>query len=492
MITRDTPWREIGIVDWDIWHQTITNAGGPAQLAARESWIAANPHSALALAMLKQESSYGTDFDANPATNRNPWNLKLPAVGGYVPYATWADGALGWRSRITSPTYKDGIYARTRSIADLIYVYAPPFDQTKTTTENYIAEIVRLMNGWMDGVSPPPEPPAGSLVFGRVPEPPYIDMIVHKDRPGQGYDVCPPRHNIGFVPHETQGDPAGEGVVELQWYRDFFSCPNGERCSNALVDWCCARNGQAARYNDPNGTREPWASGGSPNPNDPTGFNTRFGSAKRNEILESCEFVKTTDARLTAAQIAWGAARAAYIADQDEQLWSEYPRPAKHGGVHMMPMHWQLSQTSCNQHPDDMAAMITTAKSIMRQWQVVEDGGTTPAPTPTTPPPSEYAEPIPVPELAELADADPNTVAAFVTDEGTAYIYVNDRVRAIRDTPRLQRANPGAARVGRHIRKGQEFTVAWMLTAKDGRQYYLTPAFTRVLVRDTERIADSG
>ena len=122
--------------------------------------------------------------------------------------------------------------------------------------------------------------------------------------------------------------------------------------------------------------------------------------------------------------------------------------------------------------------------------QEVRKGVTATTPTPTTPPPSEYAPPIPIPYLETMAGGDPNTLAAIVTDEGTDYIYVNDGVRAIRDTPRLQRANPGAARVGKHIRKGQEFTVAWMLTANDGRQYYLTPAWTRVLVRDTERIQD--
>jgi hypothetical protein len=208
MITRDTPWRDIGIVDWDIWHQTITDAGGPAQLAARETWIAANPHSALALAMLKQESSYGTDFEANPATNRNPWNLKLPAGGGYVPYATWADGALGWRSRITDPNYKNGIYRNTRSIADLIYVYAPPFDQTKTTTEAYINAIVRLMNGWT--VTPGPEEPPMALRIER-----QIIPTTNSNRPGTKLNANPQKW---ITIHETANYNAGAGA---QMHSDF-------------------------------------------------------------------------------------------------------------------------------------------------------------------------------------------------------------------------------------------------------------------------------
>jgi hypothetical protein len=135
-------------------------------------------------------------------------------------------------------------------------------------------------------------------------------------------------------------------------------------------------------------------------------------------------------------------------------------------------------------------AYLSKIESGLREAFTQLYGATQPTPAPEPEPPSEYAPPIPIPYLETMAGGDPNTLAAIVTDEGTDYIYVNDRVRAIRDTPRLQRANPGAARVGKHIRKGQEFTVAWMLTAKDGRQYYLTPAWTRVLVRDTERIQD--
>jgi hypothetical protein len=325
---------------------------------------------------------------------------------------------------------------------------------------------------------PSGEDPMPTLTFGRVPEPPYTRLIVPKDRSGQGFTFCPPRTNIGLVPHETQGNPAGDQLV---WYRNFFACPNGERCANALVDWVCDRAGRAAMLNDPNGTREPWASGGTPNASDPSGFNRYFGSGLRNRIMESVEFVKLTDDRLTPGQIAWGAARAAYVADRDGQRWDEYPRPAKYGGVHMMPMHFQLSQTSCNQHPDDMAAMIAGAKAIMREHQ------TSVTPTPPTPAPT-YAEPRPLEDLAAYTVAD--TSPAVVRLGKQDFLFVHDRVRAVRNTPRRQLAYEDSPHIGPPIKKGEDFTVRWMVKAGDNRWYYITPWWTRVLAEDVERIRD--
>ncbi len=100
-------WRTPVNVTPAFWERTIRGAGGPAELASRAGYDAAYPLTALALAMLKRESSYATDFDANPAANKNPWNLKSPSYdGSYVAYPTWVDGARGWRERITSTWFE--------------------------------------------------------------------------------------------------------------------------------------------------------------------------------------------------------------------------------------------------------------------------------------------------------------------------------------------------------------------------------------------------
>jgi hypothetical protein len=355
-----------------------------------------------------------------------------------------------------------------------------------STPDGYGNRIVTRGNRIFPGLEQTPVPPSTGLVFGRVPHPPFKDMIVTKCD-GCGYDRVPPRQIVGGVHHETMG----RGSIEF--YASFFSCPSGERCRDALVDYVIGRDGRIGRLNDPRGTRSPYASGGGVGlpgglEGDGPAFVAKFGVSAINGRNISIEYEKLNNESLTPAQIQAGGRLMAYWHDQDGQPWEQHPFVPKYGIVCSF-LHWEFGTTTCGlDMEDDLAAIQAVSKGVMREYQTA--GSTTPAPTPTTPPPSEYAEPIPVPELAELADADPNTLAAIVTDEGTNYIYVNDRVRAIRDTPRLQRANPGAARVGRHIRKGQEFTVAWMFKARDGRTYYYTPAATRVLVRDTERIQD--
>jgi len=503
-ITRSSEWRNLGDVSYETWRDAITRASGPSDLAARASWEAARPHSALLLNKLRAESSFGTVANRNnPTITRNPFSLRKynedgtpdseneGNPSGYLHFATWADGVRAARERITDPqafadqTYNAyNPYPATRSLSDLVYAYSPPGPGGSwNDTEGIIRESVSYINH----ITGEQEHPVAELTFGLVPEPPYIDMIVRKDRPGQGYDVCPPRHNIGLVPHETQGDPAGEGIVELEWYRRFFSCPNGERCGDALVDWCCARDGTAARFNDPNGTREPWASGGPANWSDPEGaaWNTRFNPSKRNEILESVEFIKTDSARMTAAQIAWGAARCAYIADQDGQPWHEYPYPSKHGKTNQNCEHRQLSKTSCGQHPDDLSAMRAQTRSIMKRYQ--ESGGTN---TTQPPAPDSYAKPVPIKELEAYADMSDDEVPATVVVGRNEFIFVSDQVKAKVDTRRRQYADDDARPIGPDIRAGADFYVRWLVEAGDGKEYYITPYWTRVLVSDTERVSD--
>lgn len=107
-----------------------------------------------------------------------------------------------------------------------------------------------------------------------------------------------------------------------------------------------------------------------------------------------------------------------------------------------------------------------------------------------TPEPIAYATPKPVLQLAALGKDDGDTAAALKLVNGVEFVWVNDRVRAIRDTKRLQYAYATAKETGPVIRKGLEFDVLWMFKADDGRYYYLTPYWTRVAAEDTERIAD--
>jgi hypothetical protein len=136
-------------------------------------------------------------------------------------------------------------------------------------------------------------------------------------------------------------------------------------------------------------------------------------------------------------------------------------------------------------------------KDIAAFLKPYQEGSTTtptpqpvPTPTPTPVPQPQYAQPVPVPKLAELGAQDQNTAKALVIDGATNFHFVSDKVRAIRNTPRYQRASTSSAKVGPDIKAGEQFDVLWFLTEADGRSWYITPWWSRVLVADTERIKD--
>ena len=157
------------------------------------------------------------------------------------------------------------------------------------------------------GEDPEPIPgegaPMADLVFGRVPKPPMKVMIVPKGASGQtGWFQCPPRHNVGFMAHETQGMSSGE------WYYDFFSCPNGERCKDALVDFLIEPDGDIYMFNDPEGTRAPWANGGGALSSgglegDGVAYVNYFGLGAVDTKTISCEIVKARGAAMKPAQL---------------------------------------------------------------------------------------------------------------------------------------------------------------------------------------------
>lgn len=156
-ITRNTPWRDVGDVYYETWQSVTKSYGAPAEVQSVAAWAAAMPHSALALAQGIAESSLATDFAANPKSNKNMFNMKGSGPGGYVKFDSWADGIKGWRERITSSDYKDGIYRKTVTIKDLVYVFAPPFEND---SDGYINRLVAFFNKWLPNWTPPVTTPS--------------------------------------------------------------------------------------------------------------------------------------------------------------------------------------------------------------------------------------------------------------------------------------------------------------------------------------------
>lgn len=223
-----------------------------------------------------------------------------------------------------------------------------------------------------------------AITFGRVPHPAHRKEIANKSRPGQGYDLVSPRKNVGMTWHEWMGS----------YIPGFFSCPNGERCANALVDYAILKDGTIIMLNDPRGTRSPWASGGGVGlpgglEGDGPAFVAKFGVGAINARTVSVEIVKLDGEQYTQKQIDAAAALAAYWHDQDGQRWDEHPYTSKYGIVTSF-LHYEFGTTNCGKGElDDISKVQAATKGIMRKYQ--EGGSDVPVP-PDVPP-------LPEPEI---------------------------------------------------------------------------------------------
>lgn len=221
--------------------------------------------------------------------------------------------------------------------------------------------------------------------FRRVPHPPFVDLPVSKPASGgYGYTRIPAgsRRIVGVMNHETQGRGSG------QWYRDFFSCPNGARCSDALVDYLITRDGTIYRLNDPANDRSPWANGGPLGlDGDGPAFYARFGAAGVNNSLISIEYEKYDTEDFTDAQVRSGGLLNAYWHDQDSQPWEDYPYVARYGCVTSL-AHFEIGTTNCGMGElDDIARVQAVARGEMKRWQTQADTPSEPLPpsVPTQP-----------------------------------------------------------------------------------------------------------
>ena len=205
--------------------------------------------------------------------------------------------------------------------------------------------------------------------YRRVPHPPYIDLPVSKPVGGGfGYTQIArgSRHIVGVMNHETQGRGSGP------WYRDFFSCPDGQRCADALVDYLITRDGAIYRLNDPKNDRSPWANGGLLGlEGDGPAFYARFGASGVNNSLISIEYEKLDDEDFTVAQVNSGGLLNAYWHDQDEQDWEPYPYVPKYGCVTSL-AHFEIGTTNCGRGElDDISRVQAVARAEMKRWQTM-------------------------------------------------------------------------------------------------------------------------
>lgn len=219
--------------------------------------------------------------------------------------------------------------------------------------------------------TPPEELPTMPNVYRRVPHPKYTDLPVAKPAGGgAGYTLIPTgsRKIVGVMNHETQGHGSG------QWYREFFSCPYGERCSDALVDYLITRDGKIYRFNDPKNNLSPWANGGPLGlEGDGPRFYAAFGASGVNNRLISIEFEKYDTEDYSPEQIQSGGLLNAFWHDQDDQDWNTYPYAPKYDCVTSL-LHFEIGTTNCGEgEVDDVTKLQAVARGEMKKWQTMAD-----------------------------------------------------------------------------------------------------------------------
>ena len=212
-------------------------------------------------------------------------------------------------------------------------------------------------------------------VFGSVPHPPYRKLLVNKDGPGNGYSAVPPRRIVGTCVHATWG------YGTPGFYQQFFgwSLVNGvkvygERHADALVDYYVDRSGEIAMLNEPEGTRSPWANGGSDGlEGDGPAFVAALGVGAINDRLVSIE-TEGKDEGLAAPQMAGLAALVAYWHDRARVPADAFPANPNVGCVTQM-QHWEFATKDCpfagvRAQTDEYQA---AAREIMRRHQAAPD-----------------------------------------------------------------------------------------------------------------------
>ena len=142
MVTRNSNWRHLGAVPYEVWKREINQAGGLPEYADWAVWNALGDDSALALQQLREESSFASDFEAIPADWWNAWNLQIDGVG--IKNRNAVEAAKAWRQRVYDPSYKNGVYANTDTIEEFFNAYAPEWDNNDT--EAYIRESIDGIN----------------------------------------------------------------------------------------------------------------------------------------------------------------------------------------------------------------------------------------------------------------------------------------------------------------------------------------------------------
>lgn len=336
------------------------------------------------------------------------------------------------------------------------------------------------------------------ITFGNVPHPGYVDLqhTTASKPEGVGWDNLGRRQPKFIALHRMWGTLRG---TDVHFANPGVASLTDYGIGTANIDGA-ALDGVIHKYNDPTGYRSGWASGRVSAPyGDGACIVNKYGI---NAVNRDGVSIETSGYDLDPfTDTAWRelVKLIAYWADQMRVPYTILPLNP-HTGCNVIIWHEEFTIGTGKRCPftwmkQNTPRLYTDVAAYLKPYQ--EGAAGKPEKPPVEPPVTKpqtprYATPQPIRELAMLADDDADTIAAVVTREGDEFVFVNDVVEAVRDTPRRQYAMESARHTGPIIAAGERFTVTWMVRAADGQQWYVTPWWSRVPVKDTKRISDAA
>lgn len=465
---------------------TDTSAGTNYSLVYKNGTDAARAHVVHMFAYVKGGFGPNVDLELRNYVQLDPrWNAVFQAkYDGTI--RTIADFNVNGRwALLNNSRYGDNIIQSGRAV----WPNLPDQGDPPVTTPSTPAEPVEQE-----------PPPVATYNYGNGVLPSIEKIAVSEGNKFAGY-INPADHIIrAFVIHSAYGSLEGTTSYFQQ--------------GNALTDYMVGNSsdgssldGRLRQFNDPNGARYSWASGPVSNPiEDAAKFLEIYGPNKEVVNMYTTALERSGDSRNAvtekehAKRIAliayWANRYGKYLKDktgEDRFTCDTFPLIPSENNRSFLIYHGEINSDKRTSCPDSAVRatidrIVADVRALLGSWQ---RSGVPIPPAPDDPDPqAQYAEPKPVAELQAYKDKD--AAPSFVKVGNDTFVFVNDRVRATKNTPRYQTAKVDGAKIGADIKKGEEFAVLWLFFDEKGTGWFVTPWWSRVLADDTQRIKDAA
>lgn len=399
--------------------------------------------------------------------------VSAPTGPPFATFASYVDCARAWTRRLSDTNIPQPNYVSIGPFAS-VYRYAEvynprgdahPITGVVNDPVVYATKLVAAANRL------PEAPMPTDVVLGQVPKPAIKEEIVTKPMGAGWWDYGPRDLLLGLVYHNVLGNAAWTGTYFATYDT---TKPNGGHGWNALTDWgVCNTNDGAAldgviiQWNDPDGRRSPYASGGvGPRHGDGPAMYALCAQLRRdlNQATEAIEISRRRNgdpvsAKCLAAIIALSAWRADAKAKVRHDVW-----PKNNHGIQMTLTHSELGKPECDAL-DVVSEVIEGVRERLRFFQLKDE----PVPAPL------YVRPVP-PVLREW-DGKDRTLGP------TLLRAIQREFAARQETKVYQYADRTKPQVRPPLEVGEKFwSLYWFESG--GEPWVLTPTGARVPVKN--------